>query len=386
MDYKAIGSKKTENEYEQLGRPELIALVQDLNAQISSQSSEKVTGAAVSRLLARLSLAAAVFLIPFRYRMVVFARPISPIYKDYTDILLFASDVAVIGVITFWMLSLLLEPGKLTSKLTVKPIFLTIPLVGVVLFSAISAIFSIDPVLSLYHTIRLCALFLLYLYAIQDTNTLRWVFLPAGLSILIQATVSLAQILSQSSVGLAWLGELELNPDWSGVSIVWAEGIRSLRAYGLSDHPNILGGCLTSALLVCMLWYITDKNHKSDHWALPVIAGVIFAGGAALFFTYSRSAWLALLSGITLVTLLVVFLNLKNAWLSILGLSLGALVISLPFLWHNAPYLGVRLNYQGSFAEVGNETRAINERRLLNTSANDIFTRHAITGVGIGAY
>ena len=44
-----------------------------------------------------------------------------------------------------------------------------------------------------------------------------------------------------------------LDPTQSGVSIVAASGgSRLLRAYGLTDHPNILGGCLAFGLLLLL--------------------------------------------------------------------------------------------------------------------------------------
>ena len=49
----------------------------------------------------------------------------------------------------------------------------------------------------------------------------------------------------------AWLGELVLDPRQNGVSVVATSGTeRLLRAYGLTDHPNILGGLLVFGLLL----------------------------------------------------------------------------------------------------------------------------------------
>jgi len=56
-------------------------------------------------------------------------------------------------------------------------------------------------------------------------------------------------VIHQGDLGLQLLGEYRLDPAWEGVSIVWMEGLRTLRAYGLSDHPNILGGSLAFALI-----------------------------------------------------------------------------------------------------------------------------------------
>jgi O-antigen ligase len=64
----------------------------------------------------------------------------------------------------------------------------------------------------------------------------------------------------------------------------------------------------------------------------------------------------------------------------------ASLIVLFPFIWHNASYLGVRLNSGGSFQEVAYEQAAVGERSYLNAAANEIFSNHAVTGVGIGAY
>ena len=62
---------------------------------------------------ARIAFAVMVFLIPFRWRLEIWHRPFYPIYSDYTDFLLFASDIAMIYTLVFWAGSLILFPRKL---------------------------------------------------------------------------------------------------------------------------------------------------------------------------------------------------------------------------------------------------------------------------------
>jgi O-antigen ligase len=70
-------------------------------------------------------------------------------------------------------------------------------------------------------------------------------------------------------------------------------------------------------------------------------------------------------------------------WLSLAG---GGLLVLLPFLWQNAGYLGVRLNYQNSYTNVMVENRSFAERNTLVDAANAIFADHALTGIGVGAF
>ena len=194
---------------------------------------------------ARLSFAATVILIPVRYRIVLLPRPNPPIYGDYTDFLLFASDIALLTTLVIWMISLVLSP----RKIILGPRHIWIPLAGLSLAGWISTFSSFDVLLSVYHAIRLFILFWFYVYIVNEIRSAAWAIIPVGLQIVIQSIVALAQFIAQRSVDLQRLGEFYLNPAWPGISIVVANGVRLLRSYGLSDHPNILGGCLAFGLL-----------------------------------------------------------------------------------------------------------------------------------------
>ncbi len=325
--------------------------------------------------LAQLAFATTVVLIPFRLRMVLMSRPSEPIYRDYLDLLFFISDAFLIATLIFWMISLVLQKRRVTFG----PSFLSVPLGGLTAIAIFTSAFSLDPLLSIYHSIRLLMLAGFYLYVLNEIKSLRWLFLPVALEIFIQAVIATVQILNQHSLGLRSLGELELDPAWSGISIVWAEGVRSLRAYGLSDHPNILGGCFAFALVLLAGRY---PNAPAKWRAL---VGSLFAFGAlGLLLTFSRAAWLALSGGLLLIAVLLLRTRQTRALVDELSLIGAALILVLPFAWQNASYLGVRLNYADSFNNVSTENRSMIERITLNDAANKIFADHALVGIGLG--
>lgn len=352
-------------------------------SQPPSPKSSPVPGGLRSRLagrlrdLARLALAGLIFSLPFRLRLLRFERPFPPIYGDFTDVLLFISDALHLALLAFWLLSLALEP----RRVRLEPLFLTVPVFLLTGASLLSAFTSVDPLLSLYHAVRLLLLGGLYLYVLDEVQELRSLALPAAGQALLQAAVGIAQVLRQRSLGLDLLGELELDPAWSGVSIVWAEGVRSLRAYGLADHPNLLGGCLAFALLLVAAWHAQERGLRRT-----VLAGVFSLGALGLFLTYSRSAWLAFAGASLLAMGLLLWgrqFERLGAWLALLG---AAAIVVLPFLWANASYVGVRLNWQASFQQVPAERQALGERALLNRAAAQIFTANALDGIGLGAF
>jgi O-antigen ligase len=327
--------------------------------------------------MAQLAFAAMIVALPFRSRLVLAARPLEPVYTDYTNWLLFPSDVFMVATLVFWLLGLALNPRRLAAG----PTFLFWPIVGMTGVGVASIVFSVDPLLSLYHSVRLALLLGLYLYVINEIKTLNEIVLPIALQVLIQATVGIAQVLRQHSVGLWWLGEYNLDPAAKGISVVVAGGVRALRAYGLTDHPNILGGCLAFALLVIAAWYLA-----SDTPWRALTSSLFALGVVGLLLTFSRSAWVAMSGGLVLVAGLLLKTRQRRTLLDGLGLLGAALIVMVPFAWQNAGYLGVRLNQSDSFTRVATENRSITERSVLLDAAIEILAGHVWTGVGLGAF
>jgi hypothetical protein len=328
------------------------------------------------RVIALIGFFIAVILAPLRFRFTLVSRPAPPIYPDYTDFLLFASDLALVVSLALWFLSLALCP----RRLRLGPVYLSLPILFFPILGLLTAWNSPDPPLTIYHAGRLLMLVGMFLFVSNEVKSLRIIVIPVAIQLLVQAGVGVAQTLAQHSIGLARLGELELDPAWSGVSIVWAEGARSLRAYGLSDHPNILGGCLAFALLVLAFRILDDGSpHRL------VFSSLFCLGCLALLFTFSRSAWLAFCGGLLLIAGFLTLTRRKTDLVSLGSLLLAVLLLLAPFIWDNLAFLGNRLNAGGSFSRVGPEIQAIGERQMLNAATNEIFMANALTGVGLGA-
>jgi len=334
------------------------------------------TGAAL-RTGARLAFACAVIALPLRGHVVLSARPFPPVASGYTDFRLFPSDVFVVATLLLWLASLAFSPRAIERG----PAFLFWPIVGVTGFGLVSVVFSVDPPLSLYHAIRLTILASLYLYIVNEVKSLRAMVLPVAGQVLLQALVGVGQALQQHSLALQALGELELDPSWQGISIVSAGGVRSLRAYGLTDHPNILGGCLAFGLILIALQYADVRSR----WRMPV-GGVFAIGALALLFTYSRSAWLAMGAGGLLAMGLLIRTRQTAALRGGLRLAGVGLILVLPFAWRNAALLSARLNRDDSFSNVIAEQRSIVERGVLHEAALRLLADRPLTGVGLGAF
>ncbi|HKZ53928.1 MAG TPA: O-antigen ligase family protein [Anaerolineales bacterium] len=327
---------------------------------------------------ARLAFGSTIVLAPLRWRLTLAARPFPPVYRDYSDFLLYASDLSMGATLIFWAGQLGLERRRPKAG----PWYLALPVAGLPALGLVTAIGSVDAPLSLYHVLRLVLLGGLYLYVRNEVRSPSQLALPVAGLLLTQSAVGVSQFLAQRSLGLERLGELTLDPAWRGVSVVSAGGERILRAYGLADHPNILGGCLALSLILLAAWH----GEAERPWQAPLAGGLTGLGALALLLTFSRAAWLALAVGVVFAVALLSLVRPARPlrrWLSLLA---AGLVVLLPFAWQNAEAIGVRLNQEGSFRQVAAERRSLDERAALIAAANQIFASDPLTGVGLGAF
>lgn len=131
-----------------------------------------------------------------------------------------------------------------------------------------------------------------YIFSLSDWPA-RWAIGCMAVLLAFQGAVGALQFAKQGSIGVSWLGEGALDPQGQGISVIEVAGRRWLRAYGLTPHPNALGGYLSMSLLVCLGALVAAKP-GSRLWLGLCIA----LGGVGLLFTFSRSAWLGTLAGL----------------------------------------------------------------------------------------
>ncbi len=313
-------------------------------------------------------------LIPVRYRLILMDRPVEFVSGDYTNFLLFAPEIALVLTLALWVLSLLIEP----RRLTLGPRHIGIPLAGLTLAGLISLRGSFDRALSIYNLIWLGILLLFYLFIVNEIRSAVWVLIPIGLQAGTQSMIALAQFVAQRSVDLQKVGELYLDPSWAGISVVIANGVRLLRAYGLTDHPNILGGCLAFGMVLLLSAYL----HKPARSA--ALIGLL-PSIPALLVTFSRSAWLAFFAGAAVVTLAAILNHRREALKSVSWLALAGLVLLAPFVLAYARFFGARLGAGNSLNTPSPEQQSIGERILLIQYTWPIFKEHVGSGVGLGA-
>jgi hypothetical protein len=336
----------------------------------------------VARLVsgARLAFAALLFSSPLSLHQTLVARPVSNIFSGYTDFSFFASDLFLLLTLGLWLLSFIV----LRRPVRRGPWFLALPTAGLVVLSWIGVATGVDPALTLYHSIRFTLLWGLYLFLVNEEVSPTWVAIPIVLGVLLQTFVAIGQFATQHSIGLAAWGELTLNPMDSGTSILRLGDLRTLRAYGLTDHPNVLGGFFAFALVLILGCFLYMPQPRRSRYLLLVPLTI---GGVGLFLTFSRSAAVAFLVGAALLTLAVVWAPATRTR-RIRDIGLAAFVMlaaaALPIV-ANRQLIGQRIGQDNSFQDNPVEQRSLAERDALVASANRVFYTHEILGVGNGA-
>lgn len=165
-----------------------------------------------------------------------------------------------------------------------------------------------------------------------------------------------------------------------GSPIVWAQGgLVSLRATGLSDHPNVLAASLAFALLILLGCYLRARPLAQVGWLL-----LMTMAGVALFFTFSQTVWTALILGGLAALALWGGGDRRRGYGRWLVLALVMVGATLPFVWQNRAFLSSGEQPDVIAARLAERQFHQQERQSLNEAANQLFIAHAITGVGLG--
>src|SRR5581483_6243504 len=231
--------------------------------------------------LARLSFAIVLFLSPLAYRTTLVERRIGNVYSSYTDFFIYPADYFIAACLFFGVIAVLFAGRGIRRG----PWYLTYPLCLIIVLSWGGVFSGIDAQLTVYHSLRLTLLLGLYFVLVNVPMSPHWVGLALAAGVMVQGSVAFGQFQQQHSLGLYDWGELILDPMQTGPSIVRDGTLRVLRVYGLTDHPNLLGGFFTFALILILGYYFAAAHTRARYLLLVPIA----IGSTALVFTFSRA-------------------------------------------------------------------------------------------------
>jgi hypothetical protein len=306
-------------------------------------------------------------LLPLSQHWLLWRRDFPGVHYEPTSLAVYLSDGAVlllVGLAWFYP-----HPAGRSSP------WLTSPLLALTILAGLSSLWALDSGLALLLAGRLWLLWLL-LGAWGRLRPLPHIIqIGAGLSLGVQAVVALLQFGRQGDLGLHRLGEQSLNPYPGGGSILTVGEHYWLRGYGLTPHPNILGGILVAFLFILLVAYLNSRGQARWGWLALLAVGM---GG--LLVSFSRSAWLGGLVGGSFFILLLLG---RTEWRDQYGRSL------LPLLLMTGLLLGGFVSSQGHLLlartspdQSISESRSLNERQELARIARYFFSQQPMTGIG----
>ena len=359
-----------------------------------------------------------VFLLPLQTRWIIKPGVLNNGPWEYGTYSLYGTDILLIAVLLLFVIYRFFDVSNFKFQISNLLIF------GLVLASGVSVWFAADRTLALYKfgwLIMGVGLYWLIRRAGYDRARLVWSLI---LGVSLQAGLGIWQFLSQATFSSKWLGlarHLSGDLGTSVIEAVGADGIgeRWLRAYGGLDHPNMLGGVLAVAILLLIgeiirlgkvnfrfsifdfrivkKFQISDFPPKADQPRadkFQIKSGINKMGAikisqwlmlpvftTGLFFSFSRSAWLALGVGLAVMAgLAMVGRNLKlQRGLAEIILAMGILSLILFSQYQNL--IVARLGGQSRL-----EIKSNSERLASYQESWQVIKNNWLLGAGLGNY
>ncbi len=342
-----------------------------------------------------------VFLTPYSFQKGYFI--------EYLTSNLSFADIIVLLTIFIFTIKIIIrqinEYGKVDNlleynKLVLSSIFKylsgmtreTVVLIFFVLLVLISVSWATYKPIAVYRAATIIGTFAFFSILALKLRPKKWLItaiLFIILSGLFQSSVGIAQFINNGSVGIQFLGESIVSPNISGVAKIHLLGVKHIRAYGTTPHPNVLAGfliipiCLVSLLIVSpqrnLFPGIPDSRETLKtrflKWFLAISLFLTFLG---LCFTFSRSAFLGLFLGI-LIILSIKFAAKRTHYMpkfSSKHVCVLLAIILLIFL------VSCVLFYSTSFFS----SQSLSERNFYTNVSYATIKNNPIWGLGIGQF
>jgi hypothetical protein len=242
------------------------------------------------------------------------------------------------------------------------------PLLFIVGLSIISVPFAISSNLAIYTSLRwLIALILIFVLTRDKLSIPKMVTL-FSITLLIHVLIGIGQVLTQSPLGIP--GELALDLSSPNVAAIRIADQWWLRAYGLTFHPNVLGGYLIAGLITTV--------PQLKHPVMRLIWWILFIG---LILSFSRSAWLAAI--IILIPMCIwIALRFSEMRRPILITGFGVLAIGILALITFQKQITARLDIRDLVSEYSS---LAGRGELIEISFTEI-RQNPLTGIGAGNF
>ncbi len=312
-----------------------------------------------------------IFLLPWQTAYIWRAQTLNGVKWEYGSFLLFGTELLLWLIIILQLIVWAEERKFSIFNFQFSKLFFILFL----LWSGLSIIWSSDKALASYYFLHLAesAIFGWLIF----TNKLKlekisWALVSAGA---VQAGLAVCQFLTQMVLANKWLGITAHSGQDLGAAVIQQGIYRWLRAYGGFSHPNILGGFLAVSFASALYLYFHSTSGRKKILSAGALV-MIFAG---LFFSFSRSAWLA--TALVYGAWLGMGRWLKIKAIDLIKISIFLLLIFSVLFCVFQPLAMARVKGEGRL-----EIKSIEQRLGGLKEARDLIKENWLLGAGLGNY
>jgi O-antigen ligase len=312
--------------------------------------------------------------LPWQMRVVLVPVFRHDVFLEYSSVALYLTDILIISLLVVWIILVISKHQKII--LGPKLIFWSV--VGLIVWIWLSLLVNNlggalgNPASAIWIASKITLLSLFYFYLINRVKSITEIIVPLSIGIFLQGTIAMGQYFLNHSLGFRWLDESVLNPLEKGIPVVIKNGIRQLRAHGLTPHANVLGGYLSMGLLLL----VAELSRKKNLWLwVSFLVGI-----TGLFLSFSRTAWIVFLVGSIVMSVYGLRYKLFNLIQLLRGWGIGLILISILVVSQYQAILP-RLAVNQAI-----EQNSLIEREQQLTEFKNIYSQSKIFGVGISQY
>ena len=306
----------------------------------------------------------------FWYYRTISHSPHNRVYFIYTDALFFLGDAFILLAVILWLSTRFAQSSRL--PITNYPLLSF----SFCFLLFLSILWSRDWRTSLYVSFQVVVIFLFFLSLCDWPYTWKFILLGFCAALSIEVLAGIVGFRNQSTAFLAplhldWPGPLD--PSVRGAIVVeLPSGESFLRAYGTLPHPNILGG-FALILLLGPVSFFLRKERPNNLALLLLIPGV-----SLLALSFSRSAWLALLTFSAILIWKSIHFDRRRLAILLLTIALSFVITLFPYRELVQARTLNTTSHSEEFSLIG--------RTWLNGEARNVITEYPLTGVGIGSF
>lgn len=309
-------------------------------------------------------------ILPWQTRWIYKSVYIQNKFWEYGSLFLYGTEILTAVVIIFWIIDRLRDKNfrARLEKPNIKRVLSILAVYAVLIFYFF---ISMNRDLAWQYLNWIIYSTCVAIIVLQSEVSFFKIALFLWLGSLLPAILGIYQFFSQSVFGNKWLGLAAQDPSNIGVAVIQYLDERWLRAYGTFGSPNALGIYLSVVFLLGIILILKITNSRLR---VGLLFGQVIILGA-LFFSFSRGAYLGALVGLIILAVR----NKKNILFLQQGTIYFLVVLILSFSFQNL--LFTRANFGNRL-----ESKSISERVTQWQDFKIIFVQHPSVGVGPGNY